>query len=138
MKETREKIGKERCYVCENHSRDGCRSPNRYTSKGFPCLIVIEFIERISNIYKEAGYVQVPDVLPVLGEQGRESIADKPFTDDEVNEIESMATIGLTNDDPYAGIEYENRLNHLCQWVKRRRVAQAEADLIKKTLKEAR
>jgi hypothetical protein len=69
-----------------------------------------------------------PVQLEVLGEQEREKIAEKPLTDDEVDEIESLATIGLTNDDPYAHNEYENRLRFLQSWVIRRRISQATID----------
>ncbi len=76
-------------------------------------------------------YFTSPEAIkrpPIIDEQEREAIADKPLDDDESQEIESMATIGLHNDDPYAPAEYEKRLHFLEQWVKRRRIAEAQCD----------
>ncbi len=58
----------------------------------------------------------------MMDERDREKAYDQPLHTDEIDEMESMATIGLCNDDPYAGAEYEKRLHFLEGWIRRRRI----------------
>jgi len=63
---------------------------------------------------------------PVLTDKDWGEIYNAPLTGDEQEEIEQMATIGLTHLDPID--EYYDRLKHLTEWVKRRRLICAQRD----------